>query len=356
MTRRLQRLVAMLAGAALLASGCSFSVEEMPLPGGTEVGDDPVQVTVMFRNVLDLVPQSTVKVNDVDVGMVRDVKLRGQKAAVTLELRRGTDLPDNARAKIRQTSLLGAKFVSLEPPSQGASSDQLQDGDVIPLERTERNPEVEEVLGALSLLLNGGGVAQLHTITEELSNVMTGNEQEIKAFLTNMNEMVSSLDANRQAITTALDELNRLARRLADREEQINTALTELSPGLRSLSEQSSQLVGMLQALDDLGTVAVDTIRQSKENVVADLKALAPILQRLVQAGSDLPKALEILPTFPFTDAVLDAVKGDYMNAFVEVHPKDDYEAPIPPLTPPDDMPGGSNQPSESEEPAGGAP
>ena len=30
--------------------------------------------------------------------------------------------------------------------------------DIIGLDRTNRNPEVEEVLGALSLLLNGGGV------------------------------------------------------------------------------------------------------------------------------------------------------------------------------------------------------
>ena len=44
----------------------------------------------------------------------------------------------------------------------------------IPLERTGRNPEVEEVLGALSLLLNGGGVAQLKTIASELNMALDG--------------------------------------------------------------------------------------------------------------------------------------------------------------------------------------
>src|SRR6478735_3217249 len=72
-----------------------------------------------------------------------------------LPLRGGTELPDNAVASIRQTSLLGEKFVSLAAPESGASTEPLASGDVIPLERSGRNPEVEEVLGALSLLLNG---------------------------------------------------------------------------------------------------------------------------------------------------------------------------------------------------------
>ena len=37
-----------------------------------------------------------------------------------MQLRREVKLPDNAVAKIRQTSLLGEKFVSLSPPESGA--------------------------------------------------------------------------------------------------------------------------------------------------------------------------------------------------------------------------------------------
>ena len=70
----------------------------------------------MFRDVLDLVPQSSVKVNDVSVGKVTDVRLDGFTADVTVQLRRDTELPDNAVASIRQTSLLGEKFVSLAAP------------------------------------------------------------------------------------------------------------------------------------------------------------------------------------------------------------------------------------------------
>ena len=56
--------------AAMFLSACDASVYSLPLPGGPDVGDDPITVKVEFADVLDLVPQSTVKVNDVSVGKV----------------------------------------------------------------------------------------------------------------------------------------------------------------------------------------------------------------------------------------------------------------------------------------------
>jgi phospholipid/cholesterol/gamma-HCH transport system substrate-binding protein len=89
--------------------------------------------------------------------------------------------------------------------------------------------------------------------------------------------------------------------------------------------------------------VAVDTINKSRDNLVADLQALAPILRRLAEAGQDLPQALEILPTFPFTDKVLDAVKGDYFNLFVSVTPEPGFTQPLPPLPLPPPASGGGH-------------
>ena len=62
---------------AILLSACDFSVQKMPLPGGADVGENPMTVHVQFPDVLDLVPQSTVKVADVTVGKVTDVELDG---------------------------------------------------------------------------------------------------------------------------------------------------------------------------------------------------------------------------------------------------------------------------------------
>jgi len=316
-------------------AGCAapsgfHGVYDLPLPGGADLGPHPYQVTVQFADVLDLVPQAAVKVDDVPVGRVQSIRLGkdGWTAETVLAVNGDVHLPANAVARLRQSSLLGEKFVELAAP-EGQASGQLGNDAVIPVSRTNRNPEFEEIFGALSLLLNGGGIGQLQTINKELSKVMDGNEEEIRSFLTGVNDLMTNLDAHRKDITDALDGLDRLSASLADRNKQIADALTDLTPGLRTLTDQRPQLVTMLQSMDQLSTVATDVANKSRDDLAADLRALAPILHRLADAGSNLPKALEILPTFPFTDPVLNAIKGDYLNVYATLIPG--AQVPLPP-------------------------
>ncbi len=175
---------AIVAAAALLLSGCEFDgAYDLPLPGSPVDGDDSFEITAEFADVLNVVPRSVVMVDDVTVGEVTDVERVGWHAVLTMRVRNGTMLPDNAIAEIRQTSLLGEKYVALEPPVGEEAVGELSDGDDIPLSATGRNPEVEEVLGALSFLLSGGGVGQLGTITEELNHVMSGRTDRLKHLL-----------------------------------------------------------------------------------------------------------------------------------------------------------------------------
>ena len=63
----------------LLVAGCGqhgfTGLYNAPLPGGADLGDDPYRVTAQLADVLDLVPQASVKVNDVAVGRVSGIRL-----------------------------------------------------------------------------------------------------------------------------------------------------------------------------------------------------------------------------------------------------------------------------------------
>ncbi|MCI2418053.1 MCE family protein [Saccharopolyspora sp. K220] len=322
MTRRCALVAGLLV--ALLVSGCTAGgfagLYNAPLPGGAELGDHPYRVTAHFADVLDLVPQASVKVNDVAVGRVEKIELSQDNttALVVMAVSGDVRLPANADAQLRQSSLLGEKFVELAAPP-AAASDELADGAVIPLARTNRNPQVEEVLGALSMLLNGGGVAQLQDIVQELNRAFTGNEAEIRALLGNLNEAVTRLDAQKENITRAIDGLNRLSSTLRGQTDAVAGALDGLAPGLQTLAQQRGQLVAMLQALDQLSGVAVQTVNRSRDDMVADLQALAPTLQKLADTGDALPDAIGYLATYPFPEYVMNPLKGDFVNADVRI-------------------------------------
>lgn len=315
----------------------SFSgIDQVPLPGGADLGDHPYEITAEFGDVLSLAPQSSVKVNDVAVGRVTKISLTpgSWTAKVTMSVNGKIDLPANAFAHLEQSSLLGEKFVQLSPPSAGNARGALADGDRIPLSRTNRNPEVEEVFGALSMLLNGGGISQLKTITTELNKALAGQEPQIRSMLKRVDTLVTNLDGHKEDITQALDGVNRLAATLATRKQDVGTVLTGLSPGLKVLEKQRGSLLTMLRSLDTLSTVAVDTINTSKADMIADLKAIAPTLTALADSGNDLPDSLQVLVTYPFTDEVLRGVKGDYLNVYLDVTALPGTQI-IPALTPP---------------------
>jgi phospholipid/cholesterol/gamma-HCH transport system substrate-binding protein len=323
---RAGRMAALACAGALALSGCDFDVYSLPLPGGADLGDHPYTVKAEFRDVLDLVPQSSVKVDDVTVGKVTDIAVKGYHAEVTLAVRGDVDLPDNALAEIRQTSLLGEKFVSLKPPASGATG-RLSDGDVIDLDHSGRNPEVEEVLGAMSLLLNGGGVAQLKTISTELNKALDGRESDVRSVLDQLDTFMKQLDDNKQDILTAIESLNRLAISIDKQRGTIESALDEMPDALASIDKQRDDLVKMLKALDNLSSVATRVIKQSKTATIDSLRALDPTLAKLAEAGDSLPKAFQVFLTYPFVDEVVgrnpaqarDLHMGDYTNLSVQM-------------------------------------
>ncbi|MDT7573889.1 MAG: phospholipid/cholesterol/gamma-HCH transport system substrate-binding protein [Pseudonocardiales bacterium] len=323
MSGRTVRLVAATTVVGLLTSGCgvlSGGLRGVDLPGGADLGDHPYSVTIEFADVVDLVPQSLVKVDDVPVGAVSAIAVDPAtwNARVTVDLNGDVELPANASARVRTTSLLGEKFVELAAPAQGATGTLAQGAD-IPVVRTGRAAEVEEVLGALSMLLNGGGVAQIQTISTQLNDALKGNEPQIRALLANLDTLVSGLDSCKSEITRALDGLNRLSATLADRRGQITTALDDLAPGLKELESQRAQLVDMLRSLDRLSDVATQVVNASRDDLLADLRTLQPTVAKLAASGQNLPDSLQILGSFPFTDAAQQAVAGDYANLYLTV-------------------------------------
>lgn len=308
-------------GACVLLAGCGLGngLYNAPLPGGADLGDHPYTVKVQFSDALDLVPQSGVKVNNVAVGRVTKINLEktgdhaGKIADVYVEINGGVHLPANALAAVDQTSLLGEKYVSLSAPDNPVG--QLHNGDTIDSSRTTQGVEIEVVFGALSALLNDGGVGQLRDISRELSKLAQGNG--LRDFLDSSARVVTQINAHHDSIVQALNNLDTLSKALQRRDTEITNVLQSFAPGIAILADQRDQLISMLNSLNQLSTVTVATLDASKQAIVGDLQNLGPILQQLAAAGTNLPRSLQVLLTYPFPDGAMSAIVGDYVNAYV---------------------------------------
>lgn len=320
-TQRRAAIATVVAGSALALSGCSFTgPNSYALPFSKGGGSDAVNMTVLLENSTNLVPNSEVKYKEVTVGSVRKIELDGWTAKLSVGLEKDAKVPADVVAKVAQKSLLGAEYLELKDPqgSQGGDGPEelLADGDTIGLDRTQRYPETEEVLTAASLLLNGGGLPQIQTISKELNAALTGNTQQVTDVVAKVDEATGKLDAQRDQITGALEQLNNLSGTLNADQATLERALDTLPQGVRSLDENLPELQATLESFTRIERVSRTALGETGEALGRTLNNLIPITQALVDKGSELPKALELI-TYPFPAATTyKYTRSDYLNLF----------------------------------------
>jgi phospholipid/cholesterol/gamma-HCH transport system substrate-binding protein len=307
--------------AALVMTGCSGGIYSVPLPGGANTGDSPRTYKIQFKDVLDLVPQSAVKLDGVTVGKVTKIEVAPDEwsAQVEVQVENKIDLSTKAGANVEQTNLLGEKFISLDDPASNAGLPRQPENTAIPVDRTRTATTIEQVLGALSMLLNGGGIAQIKPIVDELNKALDGREGTVKSLLNQTQRLIASLDEQKNNITRAIDGLATLSDRTAQQTQQIDRILNQLPAGVKVLEDQRPQFVTLLQKLDSLGQVGVDILGRAREEIITDLRALRPTLSALAGAAPDLITAAPLLFTYPFPDDLLPGVRGDSTNLFLSV-------------------------------------
>lgn len=319
--RRGAAAVAVATALTVTLSGCEWEgLNSLPLPGTQGQGEGAYTVKIEMPNVTTLSQNSPVRVNDVTVGTVTDIDVENWHALVTVSINPGVELPANATAKIGQTSLLGSQHLELAPPADTSPEGVLADGDTIPIERAGAYPTTEQTLSSLSVVLNGGGIAQIQDITRELNDALEGREGSIRNLLPRLDELVTSLDEQRHDIVSAMEGIDRLAVTVNAQRDVLTEALDSIPPALEVLVGQRQNLTNALVSLGTLSDTATRVINQSGEDLKANLRNLTPTLRELADSGNALTEVLSIALTYPFPMKTMDnAVKGDYANLMMSI-------------------------------------
>ncbi len=317
-TRRTRAAVGgLIALAVVAAPSCSEwrGLNTLNLPGTQGHGPGAFTIQAQFPDVDNLDRNSRVRVNDVNVGTVTKIERQGWNALVTMRLNGDVKLPANARATVGQTGLFGSLHVELAPPVGEAAEGRLHDGSLIPLSRGRIYPTTEDTLAAVSLLLNGGGVGQIQDITKALATAFNGREQDLRSLIEQLDKFISYANDQKDDIIGATESLNNLVGQFAAQKPVLDKALKTVPDALVVLKDQRNQLADALVQLGRFSALAADSVNQTKESLVQELRDLGPTLKALADAGPSLTRALSLYPTFPWPKETLDNwMRGDYGN------------------------------------------
>jgi phospholipid/cholesterol/gamma-HCH transport system substrate-binding protein len=285
------------------------------MPGTKGDGPGSFEIQAQMPDVNNIQPNSRVRVADVTVGTVTKIERQDWHALVTMRLDGNVDLPANSTAKIGLTSLLGSLHIELAPPLKTPPQGRLHQGSLIPLSNGAAYPSTEQTLAALSMVLNGGGLGQVQDITQAFSTAFRGREQDLRGLISQLDTFAGTLNDQTADIIAATEKLNDLAGKFAARQPVLDRALKTIPDALAALNDERGNLVEAADKLGKFTALTADTVNQSKESLVKELRDVGPVLESLANAGPSLTRSLSLIPTFPFPADTIDKwQRGDYAN------------------------------------------
>jgi phospholipid/cholesterol/gamma-HCH transport system substrate-binding protein len=313
--RRLGWRALALGVATMVLSSCGWQgIANVPLPVGPGTGKNSKTVYVQVEDTLALNTNSRVRVADVFVGTVREIKLKDWVPTLTLTMEPGIDLPANATAKIGQSSILGTQHVELAAPAS-PSSEPLRDGATIPLKNSSSFPTVERTLASVATVLRGGGIPNLEIIQTEVNNLLSGNADQIRAFLTNLDTFTDGLNKQRDDIARAIESTTRLFTYVASRNDTIDRLLVDLPPLVTYLAGARDRLSDAVIALGRFNQVAGETLSAAQADLTNNLATLQRPLKQLGRSAPYFLEAMKLIVTNPYPlDGIPKAMRGDYIN------------------------------------------
>ena len=337
---------AALCAAVLTTSACSFQgLNSLPVPGAQGTGDGSYELTAVLPNAANLVENAPVLMKDATVGSVGKTTVENWKARITLRLNKGTRVPQGSYAVVGLTSVLGSLNLQIVQP-QNPSGGVLPPGgrltsancpeqaevatpdnrpaiaDVTQAQQVSQctYPTVEQVLSSLSVVLNGGGLAQIGDVVHELSSALNGREDTIRALIPRLTTLVSDLNDQRDDIIDAISGIDRLAASIIAQQPAVDRALDQLPASLKLLVDQRSNLTDTLGSAGRLSRTVDDILEANSQDITTIVSNLRPVLGALQDSGQSLTRSLGILITFPFGESVIPKiVKGDFVNGTINL-------------------------------------
>ncbi len=293
---------------AIGLTGCGADFGDLPLPG-KGVSGETMEISATFDEALNLADGATVKVNGISVGKVQSVETEDFKAEVDMLIQTEAKLREGATARLRYTTPLGELFVDVINPEKG---ELLDDGDHMGLDVTDTAPTVEDALASASMLINGGGLAQLGIVTDELNTALGGREQTLKATFRQVNTFLREANASTAEIDRTLTALGDVSVMLGKREETINRAVSDFRPAIKVLRENREAFTELIKAVNDITKTANEVSRKTRDNLLQIIREVEPILAELYALNSRFKGGLAAITNLG--KEVDKVIPGDYLN------------------------------------------
>jgi phospholipid/cholesterol/gamma-HCH transport system substrate-binding protein len=277
---------------------------------------------VLFGEATQLAQQADVRISGVPVGKVVQIQLGpGDTTDATLQLDpRYAPIPRDARAILRQKTLLGETYVELTPGNKSAGL--LREGGTLPEAQVAKTVELDEILRALDPLtvrsfqvwmqsvaqgINGrgqdlndafGNLAPFASDTNDLLVLLDRQGQAVHQLVRNTGAVFGALSQRDGALTNLIRSSNTVFGTIANRNQQLEAAFRAFPTFERESSLTLERLNRFARNTNPLITQLRPFARELSPTLQSLARFAPPFQQFFVHLGPLITASRTGLPAF----------------------------------------------------------
>ena len=287
------------------------------------------RISAIVPDAEGVIPDSEVTVGGAAAGRVDEVTLTPQGARITVSLYdRWQHIHSDATASIRIKSLLGERFVNIDPGSP--AQPELSSGSTLGQKGT-LSVELTDVLN----MLDPHTRADLGMLISSMATSTAGRETDLNAAIRDLRTLVADMGpatetvAQRSAdVRHLIDRADQVTRDLASEQTSLGGLVDKADTSLQSLSGDRAALLTIVDQGDRL-TEGLSTVLdpRTQQGVRDALQEAPPTLDQTSVLGTTLtptvhqvraatPSLLQLIPELRSSLAFTDA-NGHYIRVFL---------------------------------------
>ena len=290
---------------ALLLFG-AFNAQNLPLIGS---GDS---YHAAFTEAGGIRKDDDVRIAGVRVGKVTGIELDGSHVRVDFKVSADVAFGPQTGASIRMKTLLGQKYVSLEPKGAG----QLPADAEIPLARTVSSYDIVNAFSDLTTTTERIDTGQLAGSLDVMATEFRDSPEHVRSALSGLSRLSRTIASRDVELQTLLARANRVSATVASRNATTAKLIKDADLLLVELEARRAAIHTLFTNTSDLAIQLTGLVRDNRAALKPALDQLTTVLAVLTKHEKDLDQTIARLA--PFTRVYANTLgNGRWFDTFV---------------------------------------
>ena len=285
----------------------AFNISSLPLIGG---GD---RFKAAFSEAGGLLEGDDVRIAGVKVGKVEQVDLAGDHVLVEFKVTEPVKFGPQTGASVRMKTLLGQKYLALEPSGGG----QMKEGSQIPLERTVSSYDIVNAFTDLATTAERIDTDQLATSLTVLATEFKDSPPHVKAALDGLTRLSGTIASRDVELKRLLASANSVSGTIAERNKAIESIIRNADLLMVELNARRDAIHTLFTNTSAMAQQITALVRENRAELRPALAQLTKVLAVLEKHEKDLGDTIAAMG--PFTRLFANVLgNGRWFDTYIQ--------------------------------------